>query len=233
MTAINCVVQEDAAYLFTDTAKYSADGIVLGFGPKTLECYFGPSIVYAPPCKAVFAFSGVDVLPIATALLPRFGVTDMRSLFAIVPDFFYALDHAVKSLPADRLAGHPASLSMLFAGYDDLSRKPFAFAMGNEDSIFDTLIPPFTPTPIEEYVQWCDEELFPGRTVKYSDGTSFDPIEDGRTILEKQRFDLFGEAPNQFYGVGGQGILTKIDANGVNCRILTNWDDRVGERIKP
>jgi hypothetical protein len=75
-------------------------------------------------------------------------------------------------------------------------------------------------------------EAFGDRRVNVTVPGSFDPLEDGRALVDAQRRKVTGWSHGVADGsrVAGDIMLTIVSADGVQCELLQQNDDLVGSR---
>lgn len=231
MTAMNLIVQSDtkAAYLLTDTARYSPDGTVTGFASKVFVAYLRDG------SHAAFATSGMVAQDRWLRHLQRGPLDTIENLLRSVPAAFRAIEAELIS------EGVPArckddSLNAIIALHDAASnavrgygisnnRRTFQTRPGNAPYGLRTLAPmrlhltQYVGRPIPDNADPCR-----GRTWRAETGAA--------ALVEAQRADCFGLEPETFIGVGGQAVLTKVSAAGVSQTMVAAWGDCRGRRIQ-
>jgi hypothetical protein len=76
-------------------------------------------------------------------------------------------------------------------------------------------------------------DAFGDRRVNVTIPASFDPLKDGRALVNAQRRKVKGWSHGVADGsrVAGDILLTVVSADGVQCELLQQNDDRVGQPI--
>jgi hypothetical protein len=222
MTACNLIVQPQAAYLLTDTACYTADGIVTHFQPKVIE------LTHAIVEPAAIAFTGNAFPQEMTAALERLGPASASALLPALPDLIADAERIVRGrMPP----GQRPSITLLIASFNRATIRPAGHIISNDPSMF---LPGSGYVPMTvRAMDWkahVDHAAAFGGQRRLSDPRQFDAVGDGARLLEQQRRE-----PNDgdnFPIIGGQGLLTKVDIYGVQTRTICEWqNDTVGARI--
>lgn len=228
MTALNLIVQRRAraAFLLTDTARYDRHGRVKGFGSKVLE------LRVAGRVSGAIATTGMTSQPF---LERRLSELRAESVDALLPGIEKAFCETEADLIAD---GMPARCGMdwlaaCVALFDQDAGRPWGYRIANNRLLFplSEYPAPYKLRPCERSLTRCADDGPHGVDVR--DPRQWNPERDGAALLEAQRADLFGIEPDTYHGVGGEGILTRVDVAGVTSKRLVAWPDRVGRRIEP
>lgn len=232
MTAMNIVVQSRvaSAFLLTDTARYREDGSIERFAPK----------VFAVECKgrysAAIATTGMISRDYWLRAIPSINAQDAESFLRAIPTVFRSLEAA---MVADRLpeACGSSHLSAVVAIFDHDTQHAEGYAISNDRSLFQTgpgekPYHPFELCPVRKYLT-----RFAGRpfasNVDVCDPDQWDPESESASLIEAQRVDHFDFGGCSHAAVGGQAMLTRIDAQGVRQSIIKAWGDRRGATIDP
>jgi hypothetical protein len=218
MTALNLIVQRDAAHLITDGAFYSDDGVPLFFASKAWS--YGH-------VKAAFGISGrVDAL-FAQDLVNASPIASQAELKRFMADFARLVTARNDELHPES-AGQPANgLRLAGVAWNEEKGWPEGWAIGTYGhgvgSAKDGVL----------YVGgagWVQPQ-FPGEAAFLDRWADLDPVEDGRAILTAQR--SWAHGPDRPAGpalsVGGFGELISVSKDGVTVSRIIDWPDRVGE----
>ncbi len=219
MTAMNLIVQtgRSSAYLLTDTACFSSeDGRIEAFAPKVTGLSLQDGS-FAAVTSAGRMF--------ASHLRPHIAAMNVRrfsDLVAKLPDVFRAAEKASQD------EGGAGPMAAVVAGFDQARKQPCGFVVGNDRSVFSALYTPYslqrTRLHLTEYSRDFDSTA---DGIDFADNRSWNPESDGAALLKAQRADPFHFG----YGVGGQGILTRVDAQGISHTTLITWPDRLHQAI--
>ncbi len=227
VTAINCLLQPDAAYLFSDGAVYDRDGVVVAVTSKVTVC----------------ASASMALLASGRAVAADYVATQ---LFAYAVDFDHLRATIAGRLPAlvesateifgedegdavGRLRAVGQGLELIVAGWSQRAGLPEAFAISTAPRSGRA---PFEPrdaggsgfmTPALHDEDW--------RAVGGMEQCPPDSLENlALLILEMQR----QKPEHGRYSVGGLAELVTIRRDRVECRILKRWaEDRIGEKMAP
>lgn len=224
MTALNLVVQPraGAAFLLTDTGVYGPDGRIAAFQRKTVEFSIGgrPSAVIAttgPSLAGVFLESYASTLRPAT----------VHELLTAFPQVFREIEQKLAA------RGVKKGFSALLAIYDHERRRPVGYGMSScPNWLPNSAI--YSLQPVKKYLTDCARLPFDWET-DVCDPRQWKPRSDGLVLLDAQRSDPFERSDGNggYHGVGGEAILTRVDADGVHHEVLKTWPDRIGRRIDP
>jgi hypothetical protein len=214
MTAMNVWTQPGAAYLLTDSAFYTPDGKILAFGEKMIDVTGDFRAAMAPtgallPHWLIEAVSDIDA--------DSFG-----QFLSFLPSVLRRLE---KRAPGDTMA-------MAVIGFHEGAQEPSAYLLGNDHGAIPEPYVPYTVAEVAHHFSGCAHTAF-DREVDFADPASFDPERDGLTLIEAQRRDPFEDVEGSPYRIGGHAILTRLDRGGITHKILREWPDVVGERIRP
>jgi hypothetical protein len=232
MSAINVIVQRDAAHLITDAAVYDNDGIVRQIRPKTYVL---------PHLKCAIATRG----PSRSTDLLGFA---MATLFSSFEDLVEQIEEqlpAIIELHADELTGGGNTRVDLFiVGWSE--HGPAAYFIQTEPNgwVGDTEIlnpPAYTLTPLPSIVASpcftpeAGTASMEGANRVIRDVDDLDASMDGLRMLEIQRRDRCALVPGgpEAHWVGGFGLWTRIGEHSVGQSVITRWNDRIGEPITP
>lgn len=206
------------AYLLTDTGVYGPDGRIAEFRRKPIEFSIG-----GQPCVAV-ATAGPSL---AGEFLQPYGAT-LRP--ATIHEFLSAFPQVFRDVEQKLAArGVKRGFSAVLAIYAHERRRPVGYGMSSVLNFFPQL---YALQPIRKHLTEYAGEPFP-RGTDVCDPRQWNPDMDARALIEAQRADLYGEPGAQFYAVGGQAILTRVDAEGIRHQVLQTWPDRIGRKIDP
>ena len=225
MTALNLIVQQRAqsAYLLTDTACYSF-GTVVGFTNKVIALDFGPE------GSAAMAVSGIAH---NEHFLSRISPApqSLSSFLAELPDIFRDVERALEA------AGKPAkvgtrNITVALAVFDRHQARASGYAISNNTISLPRTYGPYKlhrlPKPL---LTPCEHDPIPVGT-DISDPRQWDVEQEAGPLIEAQRAEPFPGRDESYIGIGGQAILTRISAAGIEQRLIRTWPDRIGSRIK-
>lgn len=225
MTALNLIVQQraQAAYLLTDTACYSF-GTVVGFTNKVIAFDFGPE-----GCAAM-AVSGIahnEHFLARISPVPQ----SLGSFLAELPDIFRDVERALEA------AGKPAkvgtrNIAVALAVFDRHQARATGYAISNNTVSLPRTYGPYRlhrmPKPL---LTPCERDPIPEGT-DISDPRQWDVEREAGPLIEAQRAEPFPDRDQPYIGIGGQAILTRVSAAGIEQRLIRTWPDRIGSRIK-
>lgn len=227
---MNIVVQSRAgsAFLLTDTARYREDGSVERFAPKVF------AVEYKGRYSAAIATTGMISRDYWLRVIPSINAQNAESFLSAIPTVFRSLEAA---MVADRIpeACGSSHLSAVVAIFDHDMQHAEGYAISNDKSLFQTgpgekPYHPFELCPVRKYLT-----RFAGRpfasNVDVCDPDQWDPQSQSALLIEAQRADHFDFGGGSHAAVGGQAILTRIDAQGVRQSIIKAWGDRRGVPI--
>ncbi|WP_267394987.1 MULTISPECIES: hypothetical protein [unclassified Sphingomonas] len=232
MTAMNLIVQPRAggAYLLTDTACYRQDGKVVDFRSKVL------AVVAQRRFSVAIATTGMAMQQdhLRRHLAGTRAIT-AAAFFASYPAIFRHVEAELidAGVPERCGSGH---MSAVLALYDHETDTVSGYGISNDRSLFTTapMAKPYQPyslQPLRKYLtRYAGTPILPGTDM--SDPQQWSPSRDSAALIEAQRADDFGLAPNTYPAVGGQAVLTTVDASGVRQRTVVAWADRLGRPIR-
>lgn len=229
MTAMNIIVQAraKAAFLITDTASYGRDGTIAEFRSKAVPVSIGGRRIGA---IAATGMGGQDYFVFHA--LRRLKPQSLLELLSNWPRVFREIEQEMVGRGHEEQGG-TGHMSMVIAAYDHDAKQPVGYAISNDNMIFPAQsYRPYSLQPVERYLTRFVGAPFPPSS-DICDSRQWIPERDAIRLIEAQRADLFGLPGNQFYAVGGQAVLVRVDANGVHRQVLTVWPDRVGRKINP
>jgi hypothetical protein len=216
---MNLVVQERsrAAFLLTDTATYdNSDGKVSGFYPKVIGFRAGKRF------HGAIATSGRFLVSYLRPHLCDVRASTPAEFLAALPSVMRATE---RDLVRDRAQGSWAATVALF---DRRSGRASGYGIANMPALFAPSCGPYSTHRISRYLTDAVEGF---RVPDVCDPRRWDPKRDGEALIEAQRADLFRFGEVRCPAIGGQAILTRVDAGGVSHHVLKRWPDRVGEHI--
>lgn len=225
MTALNLIVQQRAqsAYLLTDTACYSF-GTVVGFTNKVIALDFGPE------GSAAMAVSGIAHNEHFLSRISH-APQSLSSFLAELPDIFRDVERALEA------AGKPAkvgtrNITVALAVFDRHQARASGYAISNNTISLPRTYGPYRlhrmPKPL---LTPCERDPIPAGT-DISDPRQWDVEREAEALIEAQRAEPFPGRDEPYIGIGGQAILTRISAAGIEQRLIRTWPDRIGSRIK-
>ncbi|WP_156418081.1 hypothetical protein [Aureimonas sp. AU4] len=226
MTAINAFLRRDRGVLMTDGAFYSAAGVPLGFGSKTVSI---------PNLHMAIAARGCSAIAPSLAHHMSIGFRDIDDVAGRGEEFLGGWALGAAEFLAN--AGFP-DFELHMMGWSAKDERPrhlvFTTRAGGDWKAGEL-------TEIEGYVL-CpyleDNEAFealPKLGLFVSDPQfceTFDPKMHGVPIMMAQRRqidELDGHEENgRVSVVGGHVEVTEITADGISQRVLHRWADQVG-----
>ena len=222
MTAFNIVAQPHAAYLINDTAHYDDDCVIRAFAPKTVElthALFEPAAISV--CGAI---SSAEIATIISDMGISSGSQAIRDLGKI---HARAMD-VVRAKGRDPVAD---GVWLALATFDMRTGRPAGHVIAGDAGFGGLNAPPYTPCtvvggPLGHYVS-CDWQAEFGTHYSFSDQRQFDPMQDAHRVLQVQR----ERKDERFSIVGGQGVVTRVSAAGVETFVVCQWADKIGERV--
>lgn len=221
MTAINIVLKGDRAFVLTDGAGYSPDGVSLSTEQKIMPIV---------PLSMALAVRG------STALWPFLSafINELHDSFDSVVEGFPETYRTCRDLQGGAMAGEFAKPHEIFiVGISEMRGAAEAYAFVNFQ------IP---GVPVEEMVPLSEGLVIPA-DAPFLEGLSgcpydpgrddWDPATHGLQLIEAQRaiawpLGLDGALTK---GVGGFAQLTIVSRESVTSRILCRWPDKIGEKI--
>lgn len=239
MTAINIVLQPDAAYILSDAAFTAEDGTLLAVRQKvTTFPQFRTALTWSGFGPVSDLEDGIDrIASLVATIRPQ----TQRQLLEAVPSI-------VKSMHAENITRMPAGcqahtygVALFGVFWSEGDGEPQAFTAHSDAA---ALGPGYRPYSIARLLQFITapaegmdasqvaQEVF-GRHVEFSEPGSFHPEVDGLALLEAQRHFKGALGGWCDHGVGGFAHLAKVTADDVSDRILKVWPDRVGQIIDP
>lgn len=219
---MNLIVQprSGAAYLLTDTATYGPDGKVGYFRSKVLALSVSGRV------SAALAVSGAGgAISLYEAHFRTLHAEDAESLLSAVPRIFREVKATLEA------RGVADNIYAVVALFDHFTGQPSGYVIGSDNSLFPMgLYRSGTLQPVRKYLtRYAGRPIPPDRDI--CDPRQWNPKIEGAALIEAQRDDLFGLPPTTFAAVGGQAILTRVSAEGIDQQILCAWPDRRGEEI--
>ena len=226
MTAMNIIVQAKAgtAYLLTDTAAYTPDGVVRTFHPKVLTLAIGSKSF------AAIATTGMSAQPAWRCRLADQRAESVEDVLRALPEAFRDVECELKASGAaeDCGTGH---MSAVVAVFDGERREASGYAISNDTFLFPPgKAVPYRLQPVLKYLTRYRGQPFP-RGTDMCDPRRWDPRRDAAALIQAQRADEFGLEGGTFVGVGGRAILTTVSAAGVEHQVVTAWGDCAGRQI--
>ncbi|MEH2468976.1 hypothetical protein V1281_001768 [Nitrobacteraceae bacterium AZCC 2161] len=216
MSAINVIVQSNAAHLLTDGAGYNADGTLMAIGPKvSLIPHLSCAVAIRGPQSACPILSELVGISAATFDGLRAGIGDLlrRAAEAYSPLFQQC------QLGPD--------FEAVVAGISE-TEGPCAFMVPSH-SRFGT--EPFTVVPTEGLTCTPNNADILAAIVASlpaeCGADDLDPAKHGLAIMEIQRAYLIANngIDGHFAAVGGFAQLTTVTDGAVMSRILHRWPD--------
>lgn len=219
MTALNVIVQRDAAHLLCDAAMTDvATGAVINIEPKAWVF---------PRLKAAFAVSGPALREGLGGFLNSRPATTIADLKRLVVDTAWHLTAAAdRAWPLRR--GTPANgVRVAAIAWNSAEKRPEAWSVGTYGQSGHEGADGVLYTGGRGWLQ----PGFDGVEGFLSRWDDLDPIEDGRAILEAQRHTM-GE--RGWPTVGGFGERVTVTRKGLTwCNVIEWPDDVLGQPIRP
>lgn len=224
MSALSGLVQAGAAYLFTDGATYTWEGVVRSIAPK---------VVVLDEAHMAIGWSGYGDPKDLTKGLKRRRARSQTEVMDALPEIVREyVDTNVRRYP-DFYREH-LGISLLVALWND---GPQLWALHSDQAVFGARNIPYQPLRLHGHldVEPGTESAIFGRAVNLLDPASFDPAVDGLALLEHQRRQPLddGHGGQPRFMVGGFAQLTAVSAAGIETRVLRRWPDKVGRKIVP
>ena len=224
MTAMNLIVQQraKAAFILSDTAATdNNDGRVISFIPKVIGLTVGIDAFVA------VGTTGSLSVPYLTPHL-----REIRA--ATLPDFLEAVPQAFRAAERDVVAdGGQGSVAAVLAVFDRRAERATGYVMGNDHRLFPPSCRPYQLNRAKKHLT----DLDPARHLEliqadHCNPALWRPEKDGAALLQAQRSDPFEFAAGVHgSGIGGEAVLTRVDANGISHVTLKAWPDRAGRPI--
>lgn len=214
MTAINVVVQADAAYLLTDGALYDRQGKVRALCSKVL---------IAETMRFALAPSGRCNSNEIAAALEGAGVETQAQAMAALPNI------ARRLAATNRAVTDEPDLCLFVVLWSDRTDEPQGWMLSTGPMPHWGDFAPCTWLPIDSMIG-TDRPLGDVLNQPDANPATIDMERDGRAIIEHQRRTVFEDGR---YYVGGHGELVRVDRSGVRQSILCRWPDQVGAVIRP
>lgn len=226
---ILCLPQHKAVLVASDTAVYTRDGIIVDFRSKIWPVDHWPGIV-----------TGRGTAIAAQLLAPA-----LADLFATFDDLVAGIEKALPRMVEE--TGLPIEYEMLVAGWSDARQAPECYMiqtakMTLSDNTADEIDaacsagfipPPYTLSKMPDQIS--GPPLRAHATIDASfEGFPDGPLEDIARVLhltieaQRQQPDR-----NGFHWVGGEAELATITPAGVEMSVLEEWEDEIGELVKP
>lgn len=218
MTAINILVQSDAAHILTDGAGYNDQGTFVSVTPK---------VFCLPHLSAAVAVSGT--LPGMAAMMTTLGMeSSYDGLKKAAPDYLNAALIASSRVSTSDLA---SDIRLFVVGWSKDGPDAYRVVTKGDPSTPAWTVMPITGLAISP--PEAQAKLLPLFADK--DPDAIDPKVDGLRILEEQRrhrSKIPGTGQRLFI-VGGFGQLTSVRRDHITTEILHRWPDLVGKKIHP
>lgn len=224
MSLANLIVQPQAAYLYTDQGYYDRNGIILRLEHK---------IMPFPAQRLAIAMVGAGKLTptIIFDLIEARGIDGLGQV-----DFLRAFRNLVRELCPDDATGpdkedrrfmlgfyshdHQRAMGLTIFTPDMGPDGKAAYEYHTADVVIAPMVPPF--------------EAFGDRRVNVTVPASFDPLEDGRALVDAQRRKVTGWSHGVADGsrVAGDILLTEVSARGLRFELLLTHSDRMGDKVQ-
>lgn len=223
MSLANLIVQPHAAYLYTDCGYYDADGVILKLEHKIMPFpnqAMAIAMVGAGKLNATLMFDeierrGYDKLgQIAFLRAFRAMVRETCSEDADGGDRedrrfmigFYSHEH-----------GRALGLTIFTPGMGPDGKSPYEYH--SADIIIAPMVPP--------------ADAFGDRKVNVTVPRSFDPIEDGKVLVDAQRRKVAGWSHGVADGsrVAGDVLMTEVSATTMRFELIHMYPDQVGMKV--
>lgn len=223
MSLANLIVQPQAAYLYTDQGYFDREGCILRLEHK---------IMPFPRQSLAIAMVGAGKLS-ATSLFNEIEQRGLDKLDQI--DFVAAFRLLVCELCPDDATGPDREDRRFVIGlYSHAYRRAFGLTLFTpgmgpdgkapyEYHTADIVIAPMVPP----------SDAFGERKINVTSSAAFDPIADGRELVAAQRRKVIGWSHGVADGsrVAGDVLMTEVSARGLHFEILSQHNDRVGDRV--
>ncbi len=223
MSLANLIVQPQAAYLYTDSGYFDADGVILKLEHKIM-----------PFPEQSLAIAGTGAGRLNPSLLfdemERLGMHDLdqntflRQFRSLVrescPEDVDGADRedrrymiGLYSHQHQRAMG----LTIFTPGMGPDGKEPYEYHPA--DIVIAPMVPP--------------AEAFGGRKINVTVPSLFDPVADGRVLAEAQRRKVTGWSHGVGDGsrVAGDIMLTKVSSAGVRFGLLNSYPDMAGLKV--
>lgn len=218
MSLANLIVQPQAAYLYTDCGYYDAEGVILKLEHK---------IMPFPKQALAIAMTGAGKLN-ATLLFDEIERRGYNELDQV--EFLRAFRRLVRGIGDEEGEEHRFMIGFYSNKHDRaLGLTIFTPGMGPEGKApyeyhpADIIIAPMVPPA----------DAFEGRKINVTAPHSFDPIEDGRTLVDAQRRKVGGWSHGVADGsrVAGDVLMTEVSATSLRFELIHMYPDRVGMKV--
>lgn len=221
MTALNVIVQRDAAHLITDAAALDENGVLIDIAAK---------LFIFPALNAAFAVAGrahpARVRAIGDAH-PCRTLAELKDLARRVVQILTTENAAEKGCRR-----HQSAVRLAAIAWNPETDRPEAWVVASGGS---------GPEGTEDgklyvgHVGWLSPPP-PSMADYESRWDHLDPAEDGRRLLEEQRATRHGWSfsATPCHGVGGYGERATVSRSGLTWATIVEWpEDRVGQVISP
>lgn len=218
MSLANLIVQPQAAYLYTDCGYYDAEGVILRLEHK---------IMPFPKQALAIAMAGAGKLN-ATLLFDEIERRGYHELGQV--EFLRAFRRLVRGIGDEDGEDHRFMIGFYSNKHDRaLGLTIFTPGMGPEGKApyeyhpADIIIAPMVPPA----------DAFEGRKINVTAPHSFDPIEDGRILVDAQRRKVGGWSHGVAEGsrVAGDVLMTEVSATSLRFELIHMYPDQVGMKV--
>lgn len=218
MSLANLIVQPQAAYLYTDCGYYDAEGVILRLEHK---------IMPFPNQALAIAMAGAGKLN-ATLLFDEIERRGYHELDQF--EFLRAFRRLVRGIGDEDGEDHRFMIGFYSNKHNRaLGLTIFTPGMGPEGKApyeyhpADIIIAPMVPPA----------DAFEGRKINVTVPHSFDPIEDGRVLVDAQRRKVAGWSHGVADGsrVAGEVLMTEVSATSLRFELIHMYPDQVGMKV--
>jgi hypothetical protein len=230
VTALNIIRQDGGAatYLLTDTAQFRPNGTIDKFARKVHPVRVGGRV------RGAFAVTGSSAFaPLLRAELRRLQARTVEALLASVPAAFSEASTKLDAL-AVLWGWEPCGAAVAIAMFDPEDGRATAHLIADEGTVrslfFRSGFEPFALEPVRRVLSCYGRSPFRA-TVDVCDPLEWNPARDAAALIQAQRVEGTIVDGCERSVVGGDAVVTRIDASGVHSQVVLRWPDRVGEMV--
>ena len=219
---MNLIIQRGtrSAFLLTDTAAIGVrTGRIVHFTNKVIPIY-----VDGTPVAAVASSGRLESHCLAGQLQKR-TFSSLQMFLDQMPEIFRSTERAI----VERDVGGP--MAAVVAAFDRSRMLPIGFAISNCSEPFPPEFRPYKLNSLSMHITEFDPDDAVLRMTDFRDHRQWNPERDALALIEAQRRDP--DITTGLFSIGGQAVLTCLDAKGLSSKVLKTWPDRIGHRIAP
>ena len=214
MSAMNVIVTESAAHVFTDGASYnSKTGVVEGLISKC---------ALLPQCQAVVAITGIPAIRMLLEGLigDRFGQDE----FDLVAERLH--EEVTKEFKLRPQWFNSGAFELLLVGWSKKRGGPKAYHLAGHR---EGTASPFEPRAVRKFLS--PHPIAFGE-IEFDESRA---AECGLAIMERQRRQSYSPVGSihEFYAIGGFCQHTIVREHELTTSVIRRWPDKIGEAINP